>query len=101
MPFCWAREMLLLAKKLLLTATWCGAIWVLWAPRTFFGGFSVGHDGKTEYVGFAGWYYIRVGRSRPYSEGFLLDGILLGVGATILVTGFVLLCDRRFVKSRI
>jgi hypothetical protein len=90
--------MSLLTKKLLLAAVWCGAMWVLWAPGSVFDGFSVGRDGKTVQLGLVGWYRVSVGRSRPYAEGVLLDGVVLGIGATILITGIVLLSYRRHAK---
>ena len=96
-PVVQACEMSLLAKKLVLAGFWFGAMWVLWAPSSFSSGFSVGREGYTEQLGFAGWYYLSVSRSRPYAEGVLLDGLALGICATILVTGFVLLCYRRLV----
>ena len=64
------------AKKLLLAALWLGAIWIIWAPSSWFNGLIVGREGKTEHFGFASWYYVSVSRSGVYAEGIIVDGIV-------------------------
>ena len=91
--------MSLLAKKLLLVALWCGVMWIIWSPSSGFNGLSLGREGKTEHFGFVGWFYVSVGRSRPYAEGVRMEGIVIGIGVTVLVSLFVWMCCRRLEKA--